>query len=160
LDPDEEALLTANFVFQNPDPKNNFTRRLHHVGSLNFSYDTGRHGIRTDVSAATGVGAQSDLWGAMVMPFFNLTERFQVVARYTYLNSTDADGIVFSRYESQAVGGRGDNYNEVYAGLNYYFHGHKLKLQTGLQHVDMNDEANNGGAVSGWAWTAGLRVSW
>ena len=45
-------------------------------------------------------------------------------------------------------------------GANYYFYGHKLKLQTGVQYADMNDTANDGGAYSGVAWISGIRVGW
>ena len=45
-------------------------------------------------------------------------------------------------------------------GANYYFYGHKLKLQTGVQFADMNDRANDGGEYSGVSWTTGLRVGW
>jgi phosphate-selective porin OprO/OprP len=48
----------------------------------------------------------------------------------------------------------------VYLGANYYFYGHKLKLQSGVQLADMNDGAADGGAYSGVSWTNGLRVSW
>jgi phosphate-selective porin OprO/OprP len=56
--------------------------------------------------------------------------------------------------------GRGDRYGELYVGANYYFYGHRLKLQTGLQFADMNDRAADGGEYSGVAWTTGLRVGW
>jgi phosphate-selective porin OprO/OprP len=156
----KKALLAANYVFQDPHPRNDLTRKLHHIGSLTFDYERGKGGFRSDLSAATGVETQSDLWGFLLMPFYNVTERIQIVARYTHLNSADNDGVVFARYETEAVRGRGDEYNEIYAGLNYYLHGHKLKLQTGLQHVDMDDAARNGGEHSGWSWTTGLRVAW
>ena len=58
------------------------------------------------------------------------------------------------------VEGLGDRYTEVYLGLNYYWYGHKLKLQSGVQYLEMRDRANDGGAYSGWSWTTGLRVSW
>jgi phosphate-selective porin OprO/OprP len=58
------------------------------------------------------------------------------------------------------VPGRGDEYHELYLGANYYFYGHRLKLQTGLQWADMNDVANDGGEYSGHSWTAGVRVGW
>jgi phosphate-selective porin OprO/OprP len=51
-------------------------------------------------------------------------------------------------------------YNELYGGANYYFYGHKLKLQSGVQFADMNDRANDGGAYSGVSWTTGLRIGW
>jgi phosphate-selective porin OprO/OprP len=51
-------------------------------------------------------------------------------------------------------------YKEWYLGANYYFYGHKLKLQTGVQFADMDDRAADGGAYSGTSWTIGLRIGW
>ena len=53
----EEALLRLNFVDNEPDPDNTFTRPLERIGSLNFSYETESWGIRADVSAANARGA-------------------------------------------------------------------------------------------------------
>jgi phosphate-selective porin OprO/OprP len=58
------------------------------------------------------------------------------------------------------VSGRGDPYNELYLGANYFLYGHQLKLQTGLQMAHMRDRANDGGAYSGVSWTTGLRIGW
>jgi phosphate-selective porin OprO/OprP len=156
----EEALLAANYVYQNPHPANTFTRRLQHMVSLNFKLDADKWGMRTDVSSGSGYLGQSDLWGVMVMPFVNVTDKFQFVGRHTYLKSENPNGIQLATYENRATPGRGDRYNELYLGANYYFYGHKLKLQSGLQFADMNDRANDGGIYSGVAWTTGLRVSW
>ncbi len=156
----EDALLRGNYVYQDPDPDNTFTRQLQHVASLNFRFEDVRWGFRVDFSGAAGYLGQSDLWGAMAMPFFNLTSGFQVVTRYTYLRSRDDNGVRVALYENQVTDGRGDRYNEFYVGLNYYFYGHKLKLQSGLQFADMNDNAADGGAYSGVASTTGVRVSW
>ena len=156
----EDALLRGNYVYQDPDPNNTFTRQLQHIASVNFGFEADRWGFRLDFSAASGYLGQSDLWGVMTMPFFSLTSRFQVVARHTYLRSQDANGVRLARYENQVTDGRGDRYNEFYAGVNYYLYGHELKLQSGVQFADMNDSAADGGAYSGIAWTTGLRVSW
>ena len=155
-----EALLSGNYVYQRPDADNSFTRQLEHTASLNFKFDAGKWGLRTDVSAATGYLGQSDLWGLMGMPFVNLTDKFQVVGRYTFLSSEDVNGVRLATYESRLVSGRGDRYDEWYVGANYYFYGHKLKLQSGLQWAQMDDRANDGGAYSGVSWTTGLRVGW
>jgi phosphate-selective porin OprO/OprP len=96
----------------------------------------------------------------MLMPYYNITPKLQAVARYTFIKSSDPNGVRFARYEDHVVSGKGDEYNEIYLGLNYYFYGHKLKLQTGVQYADMRDRANDGGGYSGWAWTTGLRISW
>lgn len=156
----KEALLAGNYVYQQPDTDNTFTRQLEHTVSVNFKLDAGRWGLRTDVSAAAGYLTQSDLWGVMAMPFYNLTDKLQVVGRYTHVESTDPNGVRLATYESRVVAGRGDTYDELYAGANYYFYGHKLKLQTGLQVADLDDRAGDGGAYSGVSWTTGLRVGW
>ena len=156
----KEALLTGNYVYQHPDPDNTFTRRLEHVASINMKLDAGRWGVRTDLSTGSGYLGQSDLWGLMVMPSFNVTDKLQFVTRYTILDSEAPNGVLLGTYESRVVAGRGDLYNEMYLGANYYFYGHKLKLQSGLQYADMNDSANDGGEYSGVSWTTGIRVGW
>jgi phosphate-selective porin OprO/OprP len=156
----DEAVLTLSYVYQDPDAGNTFTRSLQHVGSVNFKLETGLGGVRADFTAASGFAGQSDLWGVMTMPFLNVTERFQVVGRHTYISSDDENGVRLARYESELVSGRGDRYTEWYVGANYYFYGHKLKLQSGVSFADMEDRANDGGEYSGVAATAGLRVSW
>jgi len=156
----EDAFLRGDYVYQDPDSNNTFTRQLLHIASVNFRFEVDRWGFRADFTSASGYLGQSDLWGVMTMPFVNLTSRLQVVGRHTYLRSRDANGIRLARYENQVTAGRGDRYNEFYAGLNYYLYGHKLKLQSGVQYADMNDGAADGGAYSGIATTTGLRVSW
>ena len=66
----------------------------------------------------------------------------------------------FGRYERELESGRGDDYREIYFGMNHYWYGHKLKLQSGIQYVDMDDAANDGGAFTGWSFTTGFRISW
>ena len=44
--------------------------------------------------------------------------------------------------------------------MNYYFYGHRLKLQSGVELGKMEDRANDGGAYSGTSWVTGLRVGW
>ena len=156
----KEALLRGNYIYQNPHPANTFTRPLHHVVSVNFKFEDENWGARTDVSSAAGYLGQSDLWGVMIMPFFNVTPKFQIIVRETYLNSSDPNGVRLATYESSVVSGRGDRYQEIYLGANYFFYGHKLKLQSGAQWGDMDDRANDGGAYSGFSWVTGLRVSW
>jgi phosphate-selective porin OprO/OprP len=156
----KEALLAGNYVYQRPDRNNTFTRSLEHIVSVNFKFERDAWGVRTDLSAATGYLGQSDLWGVMAMPFVNITDKLQFLGRYTFLDSADQNGVRFGTYESRLVPGRGDRYNELYLGANYFFYGHKLKLQSGLQYADMDDRAGDGGAYSGVSWTTGLRVGW
>lgn len=73
------------------------------------------------------------------MSFYNLSERHQLVFRYTHIDSSGGNGIRFGRYENRIVSGRGDLYDEFYLGVNVYLYGHKLKWQTGLQRASMKD---------------------
>ena len=156
----DAAILAANYVYQDPDEDNSFTRDLENILSVNFELDAGNWGLRTDLAAATGFAEQSDLWGTMVMPFYNFSDGLQFVGRYTFVASKDVNGVRPNRYERELVPGLGDRYNEIYFGVNYYFYGHKLKLQSGIQFADMRDRADDGGAYSGVAWTTGFRMSW
>ena len=156
----KEALLTGNYVHQTEDTDNTFTRQLADILSVNFKLETEGWGLRTDVSTAAGYLTQSNLWGITAMPYVNLTDKLQVIGRYTILKSADPNGVQLATYENRVVRGRGDEYNEIYLGANYFFYGHKLKLQTGLQFADMNDRANDGGEYSGVSWTSGLRIGW
>ena len=155
-----EALLTGNYVYQNPDPDNTFARQLEHIGSINFRLEHARWGVRADVATASGYFGQSGMWAFQGMPFVNITGKLQVVGRYTFIESDGPNGVRLATYESRIVPGQGDEFNELYAGVNYYFYGHRLKVQSGLQFADMNDRANDGGEYSGAAWTTGLRVGW
>lgn len=155
-----EALLTGNYVYQHPDARNSFTQRLEHIASANFKLDAGGWGLRADLSTGAGYLGQSDLWAVTAMPFVNVSDKLQFVGRYTFIDSEDPHGVRLARYERSVVSGRGDQYNELYLGANYFFYGHKLKLQSGAQFADMNDRTDEGGHYSGVSWTTGLRVSW
>ena len=156
----KEAVLTGNYVYQHPDVDNTFTRQLEHVLSVHFKLEDDRWGVRSDLSNAYGYPNQSDMWAVMAMPFVNITDKLQTVARYTHIASEGPNGVRLGTYENRLVAGRGDEYDEFYLGANYYLYSHKLKLQSGLQWAHMNDRANDGGAYSGLSWTSGVRVAW
>lgn len=155
----KEALLAANYVHQSPDVDNTFTRPLEHILSINLKLEAGRWGMRTDLSTADGYLGQRDLWALTAMPYYNIG-KLQLVTRYTFIDSDGPNGILLATYENRVVRGRGDQYNELYLGANYFFYGHKLKLQSGVQIAEMRDRANDGGAYSGVSWTTGLRIGW
>jgi len=155
-----EATLTADYLYQHPDVNNTFTKRWEQVVSIHFKLEQPRWGFRSDVSKTKGYLGQRDVFGVMAMPIFNATDKLQFVTRYTYLESDGINELSLATYENKAVSGKGDRYNEGYVGANYYFCGHRLKLQTGVQFADMQDRANDGGAYSGTSWTTGLRMGW
>jgi phosphate-selective porin OprO/OprP len=155
-----EASITGNYLYQQPDVNNTFTRRYEHITSVNFRFEEGRFGTRGDLSTAVGYLGQRDVWAYMLMPYFNATSRLQFVYRYTFVDSDANNGVSLPTYENRLVRGAGDEYNENYLGVNYYFYGHRLKLQSGVAFADMQDRANDGGAYSGTSWVTGLRIGW
>ena len=161
-----EATLTANYIYQNPDRdltaaqlNNLFTKRIDHTATIHFKLEQPKFGFRGDVSKTNGYSNQPDILGMMAMPYYNVTDKWQAVARYTFLDS-EANGLILNTYENKILSGRGDEYRETYLGLNYFLYGHRLKIQTGVQFEDMKDTANDGGAFSGTSWTTGFRIGW
>ena len=155
----DEATIHLDYVYNDKDAEAN-TPELSHVASLSTRWRAGAWNLHTDLAFADGHFDQSDLWGLVLMPFYDVSEMVQLVGRYTYLSSDDDNGLAFNRYEDEISQGEGDKYYEIYAGLNLFFYGHKLKWQTGLQYTRMNDESDDGGEYDGWGLTTGLRVSW
>jgi phosphate-selective porin OprO/OprP len=156
-----EATVTGNYLWQQADVDNTATRPFDHIVSVHWRLEEGRVGLRGDVSMASGYSTQPDLSAIMLAPYFNVTSKFQIVGRYTVVDSDGRNGVRLGTYENRVVtSGRGDHYNEGYLGANYYFYGHRLKLQTGLHFGEMRDEANDGGAYSGTSWVTGIRIGW
>lgn len=156
----DRALLRADYVYNEPVADSDFTKPFENIGALVLVLDGGRWGFLGDLVRGNGFLGQSDATGVTALPWFNITDRLQLAGRYTFVKSDERNGIRLNRYENVVVGGKGDRYHELYAGLNYLIYGHKLKLQTGLTWADMRDRASDGGAYDGWSWTSALRVSW
>ena len=127
---------------------------------MSAQWQKGAWSLHTDLAAGDGYFGQSDVWGIVLMPLFDLTRRLQLVGRYTFLDSDDENGLSLNRCEDEIVAGEGDEYHELYGGVNLFFYGHKLKWQTGLQYASMDDSADDGGEYEGWGITTGLRISW
>lgn len=155
----KNAAIRLDYVY-NDKHENNNTRDFSRVVSLSSKWENDNWGIWTDLGTGDGYGGQSDIAGLSVMPFFNHSELLQFVLRYTYIDSKDENGIRLGRYENKIVEGRGDEYNEYYAGVNLFFYGHKFKWQTGVQYAKLSDNADDGGEYHGWGITTGLRLSW
>lgn len=156
----DEALLRGNYIYQDPNLGNTFTRQLEHVASLNLKLEAGSWGLRTDLSNGQGYLGRADVWGTTIMPYVSVTPKLQLLTRLTHIASENSNGVRLARYEKSLSSGWGDRYQELYIGTNYFFYGHALKLQSGVKFADMDDSALDGGAYSGTSWTTGLRVSW
>ena len=155
----KRALLRADYVYNDRNAESNATRPFENIGALVFQLDSGRWGFSAEVAGGTGYGSQSDVWGFTAMPWFNITKNLQAVVRYNYLASEDPRGVRLARYDSFVTNVRGDEYQEIYGGLNYYVCGHRLKVQTGVSYVSLNGTPSPNTEYHAWQWTTGLRLS-
>ena len=90
---------------------------------------------------------------------FNNNDPLQLALRYQYANSSEDNGLHLQRrYEETVTQGEGNNYHAMYAGLNYFLYGHKLKFMAGGEYARMKDDANDGGEYSGWTWFGAIRL--
>ena len=154
----DNALIRLDYVNQEQDATN---KTPHHknVASLVTKFEKGNLHLWTDLSLSDGYGSQNDLIGLQLMPFYDITDRTQVVFRYTYLKSSSGDSIRLSKYEKDLFGIKGNEASEMFLGVNHFLYGHKLKWQNGIQYTEMDRESGNQG-YNGWGFTSGIRISW
>ena len=155
----ETALVRVDYVNNEEDP-NSATSPFRQVLSLVTEWEKDPWGLRTDLAAGQGFSGQSDIWGTVLMPYYNVNNTVQLVFRFIYIDSEGPNGIRLSRYEREVTSGRGDKYVEYYGGVNVYFYGHRLKWQTGVEYGHMNDDTNDGGTYRGWGVTSAIRLYW
>jgi phosphate-selective porin OprO/OprP len=154
----DHAILRVDFV-HNKESDNVGTKKLENVISFVGKYDNESFHFHGDITIAESFSG-SDVYGFVLMPFYDLSEMFQLVGRYSYLSSSDNNALGLSRYEKDLVSGKGNALSELFIGLNTYFYGHKLKWQNGIQFTSMDDDANDGGEYDGIGFTSALRLSW
>lgn len=147
-----------DYLWTDNDSDANAFEGFENAFSLNTKTDfNDRLTLETDVLYGLGhTGQSSDLFGVVIMPYYDITDDLEFVFRYTYATADDAGGInVQSRYE-RAVGGRlaGDEYHAFYLGLNYYICGDRLKLMGGVEFSDLEGQDSN----SYTTWWSGVRL--
>ena len=151
----DEALLGLHYVYQDPDHLNTFTIPQQHIASLNFRYRSGHWGLQTDLIASAGSLDQPDHVGALAMPYYDLSEHWQLVARASFVTGDGEGGVRLPYHERRVSPERGESARELYLGVNRYFRGHQCKWQTGIQHTRLT----GGSGYEGWGVATGIRIS-
>ena len=122
----------------------------------------GRFSLVTEAFWGDGAMNRPDVYGITAMPAYMLAEKLQLITTFQLAGSHDANGVYLpARYEALAPGSgdkKGDAYFAGYAGLNYYFYGHKLKVMSGVKYTCL-DGGSGGGDYHGWTWLAGARTA-
>ncbi|MEM7699613.1 MAG: porin [Verrucomicrobiota bacterium] len=114
-----------------------------HSFALGAEYEKGRFQLMTDFvyalnrTSSGGIPAGDDTWGFYVIPSYDITDDLEFVFRYAYLDSGreqrvqrfGVDSTDFDLNARQSV----EDYHTVYAGLQYFICGEKLKLMAGYE---------------------------
>ena len=156
----QDKLMLRGFHVYNNQDGNAATPEYRHIASLISEWESGDWGLWADISAGWGYDGQSNVTGIVAMPFYYMTPRQQAVFRFTWIHSDDDNGIRVGRYENEIISGRGDEYREWFAGFNWFFYGHKLKWQNGLQYTEMDDNDGGDGEYQGWGFASVVRIYW
>jgi len=152
----DKSLLRFDLMMQETDALNQ-TPEHKNAFSIVTKLNKGKFNFWGDLSFSTGYGSQSDVWGTQLMPFYDFTDKIQGVFSYTYVESNGPLDIDVTRYERD-LAGRGDEMQEYFFGINYFFYGHKLKWQNAIQYSEMDNLGTK--VYEGWGYTSGLRISW
>lgn len=156
-----DTKIRFDYWYQDGDKDNALFEDFSHIFSLNSASKWGDFGLRTDLIYAVG-DEKPDAYGLVLLPFYNVTENFQIVGRYQYFGGDGADSSrLYSRYQRQVASdkGRGEDLHTIYLGANYYICGHALKLMTGVEYATQ-DGSGDGGEFDGFQYLIGLRAYW
>jgi phosphate-selective porin OprO/OprP len=157
---DTLGLARLEYLYSSLDEADNATRGYEHVVSAVYEKKWDKFGLMVNGVAGFGGDDTGDVYGVILMPTYDFTEKLQLVTRYQYGTSADSDGFSLpSRYDRTAdelQSKDGDNYQAVYAGLNYYLCGHNLKLMTGIEYSQFDQDT--GDTYEGWTWFNGVRL--
>jgi phosphate-selective porin OprO/OprP len=141
------------------DPKGLASPLFTDCVALSNELTKGRCGLATECFWGAGQD-RPNVGGISAMPSYFLTEKLQLVTTFQFAASSGDNGICLpTRYELQVPGGKnmnGDTYFAGYAGLNYYFYGHKLKVMSGVKYSSLSGGNED---FSGWTWLAGFRTA-
>lgn len=152
------------------DPNFSFPASPPYTDTLSLSNELlqGRFGLTADLIYGFGDRdlGQSDVMALNVIPSYFIASGLQLVGRLQLASSADANGVgLQSRYEGvspntnpitgkRTSDSKGNSYVSVYAGLNYYLYGHKLKLMNGVEYSHLG-----GGDYDGTTFYSGLRFA-
>lgn len=152
LMPEDHRLRFRADVLLNDDSGGNFG--FEEGFSLSVAYGVGPFDVSAEYLHANRFdGNTTNGW--YLLPSYFVTEKFQLVGRYEWMDSDAPNGIRSpSRYSRRVGDLRGDGYQALYAGVNYYIKGDANKLMFGIELSELeNTPTGDQDAVTAYgAW--------
>ena len=157
----DKALLAVDYMHMDPNSKADVFNTVHNAAAVYLDWKKGKVGLVTQVGYADGIGSKGDIWQLMLMPTYDITDKFQVMGRYSYGHGSNSSSIAtINRQESTIGSFTGDEINSFYLGANYFICGYHAHLMAGVQYDDLTGGTGPKGGFSGWTTLVGLRVYW
>jgi hypothetical protein len=136
----DSAHLNVSFVDSDADDTANTLNHFKHGLASALILTDGPASLVTELIVGLDADA-GDAYGIYVQPGYFLTRKLQVVGRLQLTFSDEENGLTPQRrYEEPAGLPAGDRYRALYAGMNYHFADHRLKVLTGLEYADLGGE--------------------
>ncbi len=162
--------IHLEYLYNDGDELNNAFEPYDHIVSLWHQGQSGPWGSGIDLTLASGLDDNSDLFGFTLLPTRDFAsdvfiggDQLQLAGRYHFASSDQDQGLSFNRrYEQSVTSGKGDRYQSFYLGINYLLYSHKLKMMAGAEYFEMSGVANEAGPgsrrVDGWSFAAAVRL--
>jgi hypothetical protein len=167
----EKALLRLDWLHSEREAGDLVLGRYDDILTATFLFKEGYWNVTTEGFVASGGdGASGDVFGFYIQPTYDLIpDKLQLVGRYTYSHGDGPASVVAqTRYERETPIGpipgvagsrnRGDEYNAVYLGAQYFIHGNKLKLMAGAEWARLSRDGHPTG-YDGITTLTGIRIS-
>ena len=169
----DKGTLHLDYLYTNGNEENDAFKPYGNIISLWHQGEKGPLAIDIDLTVASGVGEESDVFGLTLLPTYELAhnliwggDKLRLAIRYHYASSRDEHGLSFNkRYEQKVTSGKGDSYNAYYLGFIYDLYQDKLKLMGGVEYFNMagvaEDDSDPTGAnstIDGWSFISGVRL--
>lgn len=139
----------------------NLGSAFEHVAAIGTESKKGRFGLITDLifaqngMAAGPLSAGYDTWGAVFIPYWDITDKLQFVTRYAFMNQGSEQ--LPQRFEKQnAV----RDYHTIYTGLTYRFCGDQMKIMMGHEYAFGDLVAGPTDKLQSSSWILALRTFW
>lgn len=127
--------------------------------------DDSNTGLANVAGFNDAIESGEDTFGFVVLPYYDITERLQLVAKYSYASLSR-----LQRTQRRDNVGNTPRFNledvhTFYAGLNYYICDHNLKIMAGYEHLSAaihegSAAAVDNGGLTGDSWMIGVRTYW
>lgn len=157
----EKAEVRIDWLHSERDPATNVLARYDDIVSATLWFkDTAWSLVAEAYLATGGTGTDEDVFGGFIQGTYDIIpKKLQAVARYSHTSGDGPSSVRRqTRYESFAVNGRGDSYDALYLGAQYFIHGDKLKLLGGVEYSKL-DGGPPARDFEGFTYFSGVRLS-